>query len=237
MTPLPLCLAGEAIVEGGSRGVSGGLAARAYEGGTGRLLWQADRQPSDGGIRTLDLLCQEGRVFSVGLGFESGQPRHFVLTMMRASDGRVQWEKSFEAADSWLSPALLTAGSQGVFATSTECSSSVCRTVIFALDAATGGLMWRRELGGEAGWTRVSGISAVGGQLLTVGAEPTAQGPEIGFVRSLDPCTGRLRWEDLSVTPHMVAARAGLAFVGGFVELDQVLRAYRIAMSEPGDAP
>jgi outer membrane protein assembly factor BamB len=231
--PLPLCLAGDAIVEGGSRGTSdrGDVVARAYEADTGRLVWQAERQPSEGGSRTIQLVSDGSRVYALGHGFKSGKPQFLLLTAMRASDGRVIWEKSLENEEGWLSPSLLAVASDEVFVTAPLCPSSACSTVILAHQSATGALLWQRQLGGEAGWGRVSGMSAAGSQILMVGSEPTEQGADSGFVRGHDQRTGRLRWEDPSITPHLVAARAGLAFVGGFVDLNQVLRAYRISMS------
>ena len=95
-----------------------------------------------------------------------------------------------------------------------DAQNTVRHGVIEALDAATGRLRWRRELG-----TELNGAPVVDGATVYISASvlhtENQQAPtESGLVAALDTQTGAVRWQRaLDAPPGMVASAAGRVYL------------------------
>ncbi len=144
------------------------------------------------------------------------------LVALATTDGHVAWQSAVQTsgegdAPGYRFPPVSQNGAVYVgyyYDHPVDTQNTVRHGVIEALDAATGTLRWRRELG-----TELNGAPVVDGATVYISASvlhtENQQAPtESGLVAALDTQTGAVRWQRaLDAPPGMVASAAGRVYL------------------------
>jgi len=188
---------GRVYVAGGLRGALGfDLLVRAYDGETGKLLWQGLFD-----LAGLDDLAQaitidRGHVYVGGIGtLRRGRPGDrgntaFLVLAFDADDGKILWQNSSEpSGETQLNEVTsITAEKERVYAAGRHDGDSLVR----AYDGDTGVLLWQDQ-------EQAAGFTAIGVEKGRVYASGFRRNGPVGFffVRAYDGRTGTLLWQDL----------------------------------------
>jgi outer membrane protein assembly factor BamB len=144
------------------------------------------------------------------------------LVALASTDGHVAWQSALPTSSAGDAPGFRfqPVSQNGAvyvgyyYDHPVDTQNTVRHGVIEALDAATGRLRWRRELG-----TELNGAPVVDGATVYVSASvlhaENQQAPtESGLVAALDTQTGAVRWQRaLDAPPSMVASAAGRVYL------------------------
>jgi outer membrane protein assembly factor BamB len=159
--------------------------------------------------------------FTLDGNFATGKsPRDVRLSVVAlgASDGHVAWRHMLEASapedmtGSFTHP-VYRDGAVYIdyyYEHAVDPQNTVRHGVVEALEATTGAMRWRREIGFE-----LLGDPVVDGSTLYASAVTTQEpGGEAGLLEALDVRTGEMRWKQaLDARPSMVATADGRVFV------------------------
>jgi outer membrane protein assembly factor BamB len=195
---------GEAIVAAGFGVQTEGIASfliRTYDAKTGDLLWQ-DQFPlavvEEDESSTND--PDRGRVFAGGFGVSTGSIAHFPIRAYDLKTGAFLWEGQLKLVkrSGETASVVATRGGQGPVAERTQDQSlplASTRFLLRAYDNRTGELLWQDQ------FNPMENMDEVGDDTNPILTFPvsraTHSGGQLDFlVRTFDPMTGQLIWQD-----------------------------------------
>jgi hypothetical protein len=165
---------------------------------TGTVAWTV--RPGDVGTSVLDATPTDDGVLLVGDGDVSSDSRGAVWASAVASDGTVQWERTYDV------PGLarsVVAVPDGYVLAGTVDATGDDRDIVVAKLTPDGDLQWSRGYGvrGEGYDDTATAVVALpdgdvvlGGTLFQPGPDGSPFGPTDGMLLRIDPANGDLRW-------------------------------------------
>ena len=215
----------------------------ALDAATGELLWQTYMVPegSDGaGVFAVPAVDADRGLLYVGTqNAYSASPAPYgnaiSIVALDLATGAVDWAFNAPPNDGRTAPTddVGFSASPNLFAATIN---GVPRDLIgegqksgvyWALDRATGAVVWQTQVAPSGALGGMEGTSAVAGGVIAVPATdwPEADGPATGLVSGLDAATGAVRWTATQTAPAAspVGIADGLVFHAG---LDGIIHAY-----------
>lgn len=195
---------GEAIVAAGFGVQADGIASfliRTYDAKTGDLLWQ-DQFPL-AVIEEDEASANDpdgGRVFAGGIGVSTGSIAHFPIRAYDLKTGAFLWEGQLKLVkrSGGTASVVTTRGRQGSVAERTQDQSVPSASTHFLLrayDNRTGALLWQDQ------FNPIENMGEAGDDANLSRAFPIGWAKRLGgqldfLVRTFDPTTGQLLWQD-----------------------------------------
>ena len=207
------------------------LLVRAYDPGTGTLVWwdQSPLAPTALTTVVIDDLGQ--RVFAAGYSRDNGGA-DFLVRAYNARNGNRLWEDvSNKGRDDYVQD--IAASRKGVFVVGQggNIGSASLDLLVRAHDPNTGALLWEDQVD-KSGTDDIAWKVVTDGQTVFVaGSTFTATGGQSLLVRAYDAASGEVVWEKLvaSVIPAAMALDHNRLYIGG-TELSQGPRPVLLAL-------
>lgn len=168
---------------------------RAYDSGTGEVLWGDQLGEPDGLFISLSITARDGRVFASGIG-KTLSESDWIVRAYDAGSGGLLWEDRFDTGLG-TGATSVAVNRLGVFATGGIASPSDGNAMIVkSYNPANGGVRWEDRVDfDEGGGTGGTSVSTHGNRVYAAGSGSIVSIEE-WIVRSYDGQTGDLLWED-----------------------------------------
>jgi outer membrane protein assembly factor BamB len=230
---------GEAIAVGDGLLFLGGFATnaqgnqdwivRAYDGASGALVWQDQRDVGGFSDGVRSLVFHAGRLFVGGWGFTASSEDIFVRAY-DARTGTLLWQRNTPGApgfDLTFARRVRVHGDRVFVGADLVTDQLALRPLVQAYDAGTGALLWQDEVNRGGDEDFIWELDADGGRVFAVGYggrrcifAPSPPSNCDNTVRAYDGATGAVLWERV-LDPSglddfgglLVAAKSGTVFV------------------------
>lgn len=226
---------------------AGDWLVRAYDAGTGELLWEDQLGTADGNFISLSITARDGRVFAAGIG-KTLTSSDWIVRAYDASAGGILWEDRFDTGLG-TGAVSITSNKSGVFATGGIASATEGKAMIVkSYNPANGDIQWEDRVDfDESGGTGGTSVGSEGGRVYAAGSG-SIESSEDWIVRSYDSQTGEILWGDQFNLgdgvnlPFAIAARekrvyavgGALANVNDSLDFVWLVRAYETGVNGGG---
>ena len=174
---------------------------RAHDARTGALRWSDQAAPGPGAELVQGIAIGGGRVFAAGSARKANGRAHWLVRAYDAADGHVIWEEQPEFGGPFEFATRVAFAAGRVVAIGLGGPRGNHDWVVRAYDAATGRVLWQERLDAFGSLDLPITLALRGRHLFVGGSSVRARNPDttIDFdwlVRSYDPATGAVRWQD-----------------------------------------
>jgi hypothetical protein len=210
---------------------------RAYDAGTGALLWQDHLDYAGKADLALGIGVDGATVFASGYVTTAANNRNFFVRAYDVATGAVRWQDEFDLAGKSDEAGPLAVNGGGLFVTGRVTNAQGGTDwLVRAYDAGSGTLRWQ-DLFNAGGFDHVVSVSAAGSRVYTAGVLSDSTGRRSFAVRANDAESGKLVWQDEVVggfifdVAWQVVSDGPRVFAAGFSQgsgekLDFLVRAY-----------
>jgi hypothetical protein len=185
------------FVSGGASNplITGDWLVRAYDAGTGEVLWGGQLGAPEGFFVSLSIAARDGRVFASGIG-KTLAGSDWIVRAYDAVSGDLLWEDRFDTGLGEGAVSII-ANESGVFATGGIASPTEGNVMIVkSYDPADGDVRWEDRVEFDSnGGTGGTSVSSRGDRVYAAGSGSTDSIVE-WFVISYNGQTGEILWED-----------------------------------------